>query len=113
MTFMYSGKDLQTIRKEILAELENMQTEISDSMWIAIDMAQQAFVKTGSKDDYVVAGQTNLISVAELSNVENLKKLFEGFNQRRDILHLLEQTIHAEGVQIFIGDKSGYLVMRY
>lgn len=44
----------------------------------------------------------------DLSNVEKLKQLFEAFEKKRDILHLLDQCQHGEGVQIFIGQESGY-----
>jgi heat-inducible transcriptional repressor len=40
-----------------------------------------------------------------------LKELFEAFSQRRDILHLLDQSVNADGVQIFIGQESGYQVL--
>ena len=40
------------------------------------------------------------MDVAELGQVDTLKKLFETFNQKRDILHLLEQAINADGMQI-------------
>ncbi|MFQ5658789.1 MAG: heat-inducible transcriptional repressor HrcA [Gammaproteobacteria bacterium] len=108
---MYSGKDLHKVRREILRELEEMRNDVNTSMQAAIEMAQKAFVQTEPKDDYILAGQTNLMNVAELCNVETLKKLFESFNQKRDILHLLEQAIHAKGVQIFIGEESGYEVL--
>jgi heat-inducible transcriptional repressor len=55
-----------------------------------------------------MAGQTNLMNYAEMSNIERLKQLFETFNRKRDVLHLLDQSMHAEGVQIFIGEESGY-----
>jgi heat-inducible transcriptional repressor len=61
--------------------------------------------------EYVIAGETNLMGFAELSNVEKLKRLFEAFNQQRDILHLLDQSLRAEGVQIFIGQESGYTIL--
>ena len=48
---------------------------------------------------------------AELSNVEKLRRLFEAFTQQRDILHLLDQSLKAEGVQIFIGQESGYTIL--
>lgn len=51
------------------------------------------------------------MGVKELCDVETLKKLFDSFNQKRDILHLLEQSINARGVQIFIGEESGYEVL--
>jgi heat-inducible transcriptional repressor len=40
-----------------------------------------------------------------------MRKLFESFNRKRDILHLMEQAVHARGVQIFIGEESGYEVL--
>lgn len=47
----------------------------------------------------------------EMADIDKLRKLFEIFNKKRDILHLLDQSINAEGVQIFIGDESGYAVL--
>src|SRR4029434_8747937 len=61
--------------------------------------------------EYVIAGETNLMNFAELSNVEKLRRLFEGFTQRRDTLHMLDQSLRAEGVQIFIGQESGYTIL--
>jgi heat-inducible transcriptional repressor len=61
--------------------------------------------------EYVIAGETNLMGFAELSNVEKLRRLFEAFTQQRDILHLLDQSLRAEGVQIFIGQESGYTIL--
>ena len=43
--------------------------------------------------------------------MEKLKRLFEAFNEKRDFLHLLDQSLHAEGVQIFIGKESGYQML--
>jgi heat-inducible transcriptional repressor len=75
--------------------------------------AQRAFADTPDERDadMVVAGETNLMGFAELSNVERLRRLFEAFNEKRDILHLLDQSLHAEGVQIFIGHESGYHIL--
>ncbi len=51
------------------------------------------------------------MGVGELSSVEKLKRLFEAFNERRDFLHLLDHSLKAQGVQIFIGHESGYQVL--
>jgi heat-inducible transcriptional repressor len=108
---MFAGKDLATIRAGIVSEMEKMKDNVNQIMQAAIEMAQQALTKNNSGDDYVLAGQTNLMDVAELCDVERLKRLFNSFNQKRDILHLLEQSIHARGVQIFIGEEAGYDVL--
>ena len=61
--------------------------------------------------DVVIAGETNLMGFSELSNVEKLRGLFEAFNEKRDILHLLDQCLGADRVQIFIGQESGYSIL--
>jgi heat-inducible transcriptional repressor len=58
-----------------------------------------------------VAGQTNLMEFGDLANLERLKQLFDAFTNKTEILHLLDQCIRAEGVQIFIGDESGYALL--
>jgi heat-inducible transcriptional repressor len=111
---LFAGQDLSHVRKSILDELEKMKEQVNLSMQSAIEMAQKAFDsdKTESdSDDLLFSGQTNLMDVAELGQVDQLKKLFETFNQKRDILHLLEQAINADGMQIFIGEESGYDVL--
>ena len=37
--------------------------------------------------------------------------MFEAFNQQREILGLLDRSIEADGVQIFIGEESGYEIL--
>ncbi len=111
---IFVGKDLNHVRASILEELEKMKEQVSRSMQSAIEMAQMAFNSDTAKsdsDDLLFSGQTNLMDVAELGETDQLKKLFESFNQKRDILHLLEQAINADGMQIFIGEESGYDVL--
>jgi heat-inducible transcriptional repressor len=47
----------------------------------------------------------------EISGVDKLRRLFEAFNEKRDMLHLLDQSLKAEGIQIFIGHESGYQIL--
>jgi heat-inducible transcriptional repressor len=79
----------------------------------AIAIAQQVSGNSESREgiEYVIAGETNLMGLGELSSVDKLKRLFEAFTEKRDILHLLDQSLRAEGVQIFIGHESGYQIL--
>ena len=74
----------------------------------AIQMAQLALDQGSSDEDYVLSGETNLMGFSELSDMERLKQLFDAFSQKRSVIHLLDQCLNAEGVQIFIGEESGY-----
>jgi heat-inducible transcriptional repressor len=107
------GRDLTQVREHLLRQLHDTRESLNQLMLDAIHIAQRVMAPTdeGNRVEYVMAGETNLMSFAELSNVEKLKRLFEAFNQQRDILHLLDQSLHADGVQIFIGQESGYTIL--
>jgi len=103
----YSGKSISAVRKSVLKELEIEQQQVSQGMIDAVNMAQQAFDQK-PEEDYVLSGQTNLMGFSELSSTEHLKQLFDAFNQKRGVIHLLDKCQAADGVQIFIGEESGY-----
>ncbi|MDX1512238.1 MAG: heat-inducible transcriptional repressor HrcA [Gammaproteobacteria bacterium] len=105
-----AGTDLYRVRQQLLEELKSDREHMNRMMLAAIEMADKAFDAKPPVDDFVVAGQTNLMEYGELSDMEKLRRLFEAFNRKRDILHLLDQSLKANGVQIFIGEESGYEV---
>jgi heat-inducible transcriptional repressor len=77
----------------------------------AISMAQMAFGADNENTAYVMSGETKLMEFNELSNIDTLKHLFEAFNQQQEILRLLDRSIAAHGVQIFIGEESGFEIL--
>jgi heat-inducible transcriptional repressor len=106
-----AGQDLRRVRQTLLNEMDDTRSSMNQLMADAIQMAQQAFTEEEPSGDILLAGQTNLMSYEEMGNLEKLRKLFDAFNRKRDILQLLDQSLHADGVQIFIGDESGYEVL--
>jgi heat-inducible transcriptional repressor len=105
-----AGKDLYLVRETLLEELKSAREKMNSMMIAAIEMANKGFDRRPPSDDFLVAGQTNLMEYGELSDMEKLRQLFEAFNHKRDILHLLDQSLKANGIQIFIGEESGYEV---
>jgi heat-inducible transcriptional repressor len=105
---IYAGRSLQAVREAVLKELKEDQKRMNQGMMDAIKIAQLALEPTDKKEDYVLAGETNLMGFSELAGRDNLKKLFEAFSQKQSVLHLLDHCMKAEGVQIFIGEESGY-----
>jgi len=108
----FAGKELRQVREDLVGELKQTGERLNQLMLDAIRVAQQ-MVGEGTKDapEYVIAGETNLMEFAELSSVEKLRRLFDAFTARRDILNLLDLSLRAEGVQIFIGQESGYQIL--
>jgi heat-inducible transcriptional repressor len=108
----FRGRTLSQVRQEILRELSETREHMNRIMLDAITVAQHLFEQNDEQTlEYVIAGETNLMGLAELSSVEKLRRLFEAFNEKRDVLHLLDQSLRAQGVQIFIGHESGYQIL--
>lgn len=108
----FAGKEVDDVRRQLLEELQQTRQDMNQLMIDAITLAQHVFKEEIQEEPgYIIAGETNLMEFAELSNVEKLRALFEAFNRQRDILHLLDQCLTADGVQIFIGHESGYDIL--
>ena len=107
---LFAGKDLEEVRATLLHEMQETRTNMNSMMVTAMHMADQVLEKN-QNEDYVMAGQTNLMEFQELCDIDKLRKLFDAFNTKRDMLHLLDQCIHSDGIQIFIGDESGYRML--
>ena len=106
------GQDLQQARATLLDEMDQVRKNMNSMMISAINIGEQAVSGLSSEyhEDCVIAGQTNLVDYDDLSDVTRLRQLFNAFNQKRDVLGLLDQCLDAEGVQIFIGRESGHEV---
>ena len=108
------NRPLPEVRAELLRQLEGTRATMNQAMLDAVTLAQQACEGPAAGAggiEYVLAGETNLMGLGQLSSVEKLKRLFEAFNEQRDLVHLLDQSLKAEGVQIFIGHESGYQIL--
>ena len=107
----YAGTDLHKVRQKLLNDLDSARDSMNQAMHDIISVAHAAMDKAEHQDDeYVLAGETNLMGFAELSDVDMLRRLFEAFSHKRQILDLLDRSISAEGVRIFIGEESGYSI---
>ena len=108
----FAGRSLPDVRALLLKQMQETRQHMDQIMQDAIQVAQKVF-ETHSEDqvEYIIAGETNLMGFAELSNVDRLRRLFEAFNEKHDILKLLDNCLRAQGIQIFIGQESGYRIL--
>ena len=102
----FAGRPVAEIRAALLRELQAGRDEMEALLSHTVELAEQALVPVDN-EDMVVAGQTRLIGVQDLSDLDRLRELFEAFARKREILQLLERTISAPGVRIFIGEETG------
>lgn len=105
----FLGYDLNSMRDVLRSELKQTRQQLSDLMQLVIEMSNKVFDESNiGEEQLLVDGHTNLMEFEDLSDMEKLKRLFEAFQKKRDILHLLDRCQQGDGVQIFIGQESGY-----
>ena len=108
---MFTGQDIRDVRQRLLDDLKRTHAHMDQMMLRALAIAEGVVESAESKNDCFIAGQTNLMEFGELASTDRLKQLFDAFNQKREILHILDRCIVADGVQIFIGQESGYALL--
>ena len=110
----YAGLRMAEIRDRLAREMRETSHRLHQLMVAAADVTQGAFFDesfSGKPGDMLVAGQVNLMGTQDLTDMERLRDLFEAFQRKRDLLMLLENCSHAEGVRLFIGEESGFTAL--
>lgn len=107
----FAGRDLVSLRTALWQDANDTQAHVNQLLRDAATMAEQAFREEAPGGDFVLAGGSNLLGLQDLSDVHRLRGLFDALDRKRDLLQLFDQCLSAEGVQIFIGEESGYRVL--
>jgi heat-inducible transcriptional repressor len=78
----------------------------------AIEVADKAFMpEQQAKKDYLIAGQNHMLEYSKKGELEDMYSLFQAFTQKQEILTLLNHSLEAQGIQIFIGKEAGYTAL--
>jgi heat-inducible transcriptional repressor len=101
----YVGLEIEQVRERLQAEVESLRGEIASLMQAAVNVSSEAISET--QDEVVISGERNLLSVSDFSSdMGHLRRAFDLFEQKAQLMRLLDVTGQAEGVRIFIGGES-------
>ena len=101
----YAGLTIEAVRERLQNEVEALRGEIAALMQAAVDAGSQAL--QDADEQVVVSGERNLLAVQDFGHdLGNLRKLFDLFEQKTQLMRLLDVSSRAEGVRIFIGGES-------
>ena len=103
----YGGRELIDIRRDILTSMQADKDRMDELMQSALDVAHAAFSEPESDNhELVVAGRSRLLDFT--ADTDTVKSLFDAVSRKGRVLHLLDQCLQSDGVQLFIGEESGY-----
>jgi len=101
----YVGLEIEQVRERLHGEVESLRSEIASLMAAAVTMNSEAVAE--AQDEVVISGERNLLKLSDFSSdMGNLRRAFELFEQKAQIMRLLDIAGQAEGVRIFIGGES-------
>ncbi|MDO9359973.1 MAG: heat-inducible transcriptional repressor HrcA [Polaromonas sp.] len=100
----YAGMAIEEVRERLQREVEALRGEIASLMQAAVQVSSEAIE---SRDEVVISGERNLLAVSDFSgDMGNLRKMFDLFEQKAQLMRLLDVSSRAEGVRIYIGGES-------
>ncbi|TAK91225.1 MAG: heat-inducible transcriptional repressor HrcA [Burkholderiaceae bacterium] len=101
----YAGLSFDAVRLRLRGELAQLRDDMTRLMQAAVEAGSEAMAEP--EEPMVISGERNLLGVADLSSsMDNLRKLFDLFDQKTQLMQLLDVSSRADGVQIFIGGES-------
>ena len=108
----FTGRSFAQIRQRLLTDMHQAKTELDQLLNAALEISQQLMAADSKPEEMLLAGQTRLMGVQGLSDMERLRSLFEAFSRKREILGLLDSCSKADGVRVFIGEESGLVPLQ-
>jgi len=101
----YLGLTLEQVKERLQSEVEKLRGEIAALMQAAVTVGTEAMSQP--QEEVVIAGERNLLAVSDFSSdMGHLRRAFDLFEQKAQIMRLLDSAGQAEGVRIFIGGES-------
>ncbi|ETD71163.1 HrcA family transcriptional regulator [Pelistega indica] len=98
----FSGKSFQVVKQELAAQLKLLQEDISNLMQATIEYADEY-----RTDNMLVSGERHLLNISDIaSDMNRLKQTFSLFEEKTELMQLLDLSSHSQGVQIYIGGES-------
>ena len=104
----FIGEVLGNVHERLVTLMRSDRENMNSLMQTTLEVADQAFDRE-EISDFVVKGQENLLATDQA--LDDIRQLLRAISMKGDILHLLDRCMDSEGVQLFIGNESGYSVL--
>jgi heat-inducible transcriptional repressor len=105
----FAGLSFFAVKDKLRQELEGIRSGISSLMEAALKVGAE---NAKPDSNMIISGERRLLNVGDLSSdMVKLKQLFGMFEEKTELLQLLDVSSRAEGVQVFIGGESELVPM--
>jgi heat-inducible transcriptional repressor len=106
----YKGTTLEEVRHRLVHDMRSDNDQMHRLNQSAMLVASRVISEEDANKDHdvMLSGEQKLLNVPDLCQIETLQKLFDAFKTKSDLLDLLDRSMKAEGISVFIGEESGF-----
>lgn len=103
---LVSGQTLRALRNRLAARLATEEGQYQVLRDHARTMVEATVEGRAEQAEVWIEGQGALFHRPEFGDAEKIRGFLGAFEDKRKLLELLEQTLTADGVQVFIGSET-------
>ncbi|MBU2721507.1 heat-inducible transcription repressor HrcA, partial [Acidithiobacillus ferridurans] len=102
----YGGRPLQDVIHNLQRDLQQSRHEMDLILRSAMELGEEMLEEDQQR--MLIEGEFQWLDLPELAGSERLRELLAAVRQKRDLVHLLDESMRGSEVRLFIGEESGY-----
>lgn len=99
------GRTLAAVRDYFKRGLKERRDELNQLHQIGFTLASAALDQAEHTAEIVIEGQSRLYDLSEFQGGERMKDLMRALEDRERLVQLLDRTVDANNVQVFLGEE--------
>lgn len=101
---LLKGLTISEVKNRILQEMESDKVRYDELMSRALKLSELTLDEPDA--EVFIEGQVNILEQPEFADVDKMKEIFRAFEEKGQLITLLDRCMDAERVNIFIGAEN-------
>jgi len=101
---------LNEVRERLVEKMREEKlvfTQLMDETWRASQEVQER-----ENEKVYIGGASQILETTEFATVERMRSLFKAFEDKYKLLKLLDRSVTAQGIKVFIGSENPFFEMQ-
>jgi heat-inducible transcriptional repressor len=98
------GLTISEVKARIVREMEDEKVRYDKLLTRALKLSEVTLEESAA--DVFIEGQVNILEQPEFADVERMKEIFHTFEEKSQLINLLDCCMKADRVNIFIGSEN-------
>lgn len=103
---LVEGRTLLEVRDALAKEMAGEQLELERLRRCAYALVGATVAESAEPPQVIIEGQKHLFDWPELTDIDKLRSYLRALDEKQKLLNLLDLTLQADGVQVFIGSEA-------